>query len=111
MSKQSRAKSRRHHKKPTGAVATFEQQIRYMSEDRLYKMLGEAMNELHKALCDRRTFKDNKFLSMFYLREWDDLEREVALKNSASDNRTKALEIIPKVKNLFDRIGDKNMNV
>lgn len=110
MSKQSRAKSRR-HKKPTGAVATFEQSIRYMPEDRLYKMLGNLLNELHKALCDRRTFKEHDFLSMFYLREWDDLEYKVAIKNSASDNRVKALELIPKIRVIFNRIGDKNMNV
>ena len=110
MSKQSRAKSRR-HKKPTGAVATFERSIRYMPEDRLYKMLGELLNDLHKALCDRRTFKEHNFLSMFYLREWDDLEYEVAIKKSASDNRAKALELIPKIRVIFDRIGDKNMNV
>ena len=110
MSKQSRAKSRR-HKKPTGAVATFERSIRYMPEDRLYKMLGELLNDLHKALCDRRTFKEHNFLSMFYLREWDDLEYEVAIKKSASDNRAKALGLIPKIRVIFDRIGDKNMNV
>ena len=110
MSKQSRAKSRR-HKKPTGAVATFEKSIRYMPEDRLYKMLSELLNELHKALCDRRTFKDNEFLSLFYLRYWNDLESKIALKHSASDNRAKALELIPKVRVIFERIGDKNMNV
>lgn len=110
MSKQSRAKSRR-HKKPTGSVATFEHSIRYMPEDRLYKMLGELLNELHKALCDRRTFKEHNFLSMFYLREWDNLEYKVAIKNSTNDNRAKALELIPKIRVIFDRIGDKNMNV
>ena len=110
MSKQSRAKSRR-HKKPTGAVATFEQSIRYMPDDRLYKMLGELMNELHKALCDRRTFKNRKFLDLFYLRHWNDLEYEVAMKNSNSNNRAIALELIPKVRVLFDRFDDKEVNV
>ena len=110
MSKQSRAKSRR-HKKPTGAVATFEKSIRYMPEPRLYKMLAELLNELHKALCDRRTFKDRKFLDLFYLRYWNDLECEVACKNSNNENRVKALELIPKVRVLFDRIGDKEVNV
>ena len=105
MSKQSRAKSRRHHKKPTGAVATFEQQIRYMPEDRLYKMLGDAMNELHKALCDRRTFKSRVFLDLFYLRHWDDLEAMIAMRSSTSNNSTKAFELIPKVRALFDRLG------
>jgi hypothetical protein len=84
-----------------------------MPEDRLYKMLGEIMNELHKALCDRRTFKDREYLDLFYLRHWDDLEYKVALKNSNSDsdNRVKALELIPKIRVVFNRIGDENMNV
>ena len=110
MSKQSRAKSRR-HKKPTGAVATFEKSIRYMPEDRLYKMLSELLNELHKALCDRRTFKSRQYLDLFYLRHWNDLEYEVAMKNSNSDNRAKALELIPKVRMLFERFDDKEVNV
>ena len=106
MSKQSRAKSRR-HKKPTGAVATFEKSIRYMPEPRLYKMLSELLDELHKALCDRRTFKNRTFLDLFYLRHWNDLEYEVAVKNSNSDNRAKALELIPKVRTIFDRLGEE----
>ena len=110
MSKQSRAKSRR-HKKPTGTVATFEHSIRYMPEKRLYKMLGEIMNDLHKALCDRRTFKDREYLDLFYLRRWDDLEDKVAVKSSTSNNRAIALELIPKVRVIFDHIGDNNMNV
>ena len=110
MSKQSRAKSRR-HKKPTGAVATFEKSIRYIPEPRLYKMLGEIMNDLHKALCDRRTFKDREYLDLFYLRYWDDLEYKIAVKSSTSNNREKALELIPKIRAIFDHIGDKNMNV
>ena len=110
MSKQSRAKSRR-HKKGTGAVATFEKSIRYMPEDRLYKMLSELLDELHKALCDRRTFKSRQYLDLFYLRHWNDLEYEVALKNSNSDNRVKALELIPKIRVIFDRFDDKGVNV
>lgn len=111
MSKQSRAKSRR-HKKGTGAAApTFEQFIRYIPEPRLYKMLGEVMNDLHKALCDRRTFKDREYLDLFYLRRWDELEGKVALKSSNSNNRTKALELIPKVRVMFDRLDDKEVNV
>ena len=110
MSKQSRAKSRR-HKKPTGAVATFEKSIRYMPDNRLYKMLGELLDELHKALCDRRTFKDSEYINLFCLRRWDDLEVKVSIKSSTSNNREKALELIPKVRALFDRIGDKNIIV
>lgn len=109
MSKQSRAKSRR-HKKPTGAVATFERSIRYMPEDRLYKMLSDLLDELHKALCDRRTFKSREFLDLFYCHLWSDLEYKVAIKNSGSDNRAKALEIIPKVRAIYDHFGDEEVN-
>lgn len=106
MSKQSRAKSRR-HKKPTGAVATFEHQIRYMPEDRLYKMLSELMDELHKVLCDRRTFKDSEFLSLFYCHSWSDLEFKVATKNSTSNNRITALSIIPKVRAIYEHFSEE----
>ena len=112
MSKQSRAKSRRHsHKKGTGAVATFEQSIRYMPEDRAYKKLAELLNELHKALCDRRTFKSREFIDLFYLRNWHDLEKKIARQQSVSENRERALELIPKVVALFNRFDDKNMSV
>ena len=110
MSKQSRAKSRR-HKKGTGAVATFEQSIRYMPERRVYNKLADLLNELHKALCDRRTFKSREFIDLFYLRRWDELEQKIAKQKSVSENREKALELIPKVVALFDRCGDKDMNV
>ncbi len=110
MSKQSRAKSRRHHKKPTGAVATFEQSIRYMPVDRLYKMLSNLFDELHKALCDRRTFSDREYLDMFYCHLWSDLEHKVAIKNSNSTNRMKALDIIPKVRAIYARFDDKEVN-
>lgn len=108
MSKQSRAKSRR-HKKPTGAVATFERSIRYMPEDRLYRMLSEILDDIHKSLCDRRTFKDRKFLDLFYLRHWNNLEREVAMKNSNSDKCARILELIPKVRAITARFNDKEV--
>lgn len=110
MSKQSRAKSRR-HKKGTGAVATFEQSIRYMPEHRVYNKLAEMLNELHKVLCDRRTFKSREFLDLFYLRRWSELEHKIARKQSVSESRERALELIPKVVALFSRFDDKNLNV
>ena len=97
MSKQSRAKSRR-HKKPTGAVATFERSIRYMPEHKLYDMKYEMLNALHKYLCDRRVFKDHEFLELFNSRLWSDLERKVASKHSNSDKIDEVLELIPKAK-------------
>jgi hypothetical protein len=82
-----------------------------MPEHRVYNKLADLLNELHKVLCDRRTFKDSEFLSSFYLREWEELEKMIACKKSVSENREKALELIPKIVALFARCGDKNMMV
>ena len=108
MSKQSRAKSRR-HKKGTGHAPTFEQSIRYMPEDRLWRMLDSIKDELHKALCDRRTFKDSGYLSLFADHRWVDLEHKVAMKNSNSTSRMKALDLIPKVRVIYDRFNGKEV--
>ena len=110
MSKQSRQKSRR-HKKGTGAMATFKKSIRYMPEYRAYNKLADLLNELHKALCDHRTFKSREFIDLFYLRRWDELEELIACKNSTNENCKRALELIPKIVVLFDHCGDENMIV
>lgn len=109
MSKQSRAKSRR-HKKPTGAVATFERSIRYMPEHKLYDLKEEILNSLHKALCDRRVFKDHEFLELFNSRLWSDLERKVAMKRSTSDKIDEVLNLIPKVKILCSILKNEEVN-
>lgn len=109
MSKQSRARSRR-HKKPTGAVATFERSIRYMPEHKLYDMKYEMLNTLHKALCDRRIFKDHEFLELFNSRLWSDLERKVATKHSTSDKIASVLDLIPKVKILCSILKNEEVN-
>ena len=109
MSKQSRAKSRR-HKKPTGAVATFERSIRYMPEHKLYDMKYEMLNTMHKYLCDRRVFKDHEFLELFNSRLWSDLERKVATKRSTSDKIAGVLDLIPKVKILCSILKNEEVN-
>ena len=109
MSKLSRRKSRR-HKKPTGAVATFEQSIRFMPEHKLYDMKYEMMNTLHKALCDRRTFKSHEFLELFNCRKWTDLEYKVATKHSTSNKIAKVLELIPKVRVLCSILKNEEVN-
>ena len=101
MSKQSRARSRR-HKKGTGAAAvTFEQFIRYMPEVEKSHLKDKIMDELHTILCDHRTTWGGKFLGMFYCHLWTDLEDNVASQNPGT-NRTKALELIAKVKAFYD---------
>lgn len=103
MSKQSRAKSRARRKnKGTGTAAvTFEQFIRYMPEPEKFCLKTKIMDELHKVLCDRRTVWGGKFLGMFYCHLWTDLEDNVAAQRP-SINRTKALELIAKVKAFYN---------
>lgn len=111
MSKQSRAKSRARRKsKGTNAVAVFEQSIRYMPEHKLFDMKYDMMNTLHHALCDRRVFKDRKYLELFNGRQWSDLEREVAMSRSTSDKIELVLELIPKAKILCIILKNEEVN-
>ena len=103
MSKQSRAKSRAKKKaQGTGAAVAFANSIRRMPEDERFNLKSNLMDQLHKALCDKRTFDDPEFLSLFYCNLWSDLEFKVAVKNSVSKNRMKALELIAKIKAFYN---------
>lgn len=103
MSKQSREKSRARRKaKGTGATAvTFEQFIHYMPEPEKFYLKSRLMDELHTVLCDHRTTWGGKFLGLFYCHLWTDLEDNVMAQRPSS-NRTKALELIAKVKAFYD---------
>lgn len=108
MSKQSRAKSRArresHAKRKsqgTGATVAFARTIRYMPEAERFHTKSTLMDELHKSLCDRRTF-DTEFLSLFYCHLWSDLEMKLISMNSSSKNRMKALDLVTKIKAFYD---------
>jgi len=99
MSKQSRAKSRARRKsKGTGAAAMYVSNLNRMSDANRYFAKEELLDELHKILCDRRVFKDNKFMSLFRDNFWNSLEREIAMHHSNSPKRLKALELIVKIR-------------
>jgi hypothetical protein len=98
MSKQSRAKSRarraRHKDQGTGAAAMYISNLNRMSDANAYMSTEALKDELHKLLCDRRVFKDNKFMNLFRDNFWGTLEREIAMHHSNSPKRMRALELI-----------------
>lgn len=99
MSKQSRAKSRARRKaRGTGAAAMYISNLNRMSDANAYLAKEALLDELHKILCDRRVFKDNKFMSLFYDNFWGTLEREIAMHHSSSPKRIKALDLIVKIR-------------
>jgi hypothetical protein len=102
MSKLSRKQSRARRKnKGTGASATmYISNLNRMSDANQYLAKEALLDELHKLLCDRRVFKDNKFMNMFRDNFWGSLEREIALHHSSSPKRIKALELLARIRML-----------
>ena len=102
MSKQSRAKSRARRKSVgTGSAAvSFAQTIRYMPEAERFYTKSVILDELHRVLSDRRTF-DSNVLGLFYCELWTDIE-DIVISKRGSKNRTKALELLVKVKAFYN---------
>lgn len=100
MSKQSRAKSRARRKaRGTGAAAAmYVSNLNRMSDANHYFAKEALLDELHAILCDRRVFKDNKFMNLFRDNFWGSLEREIAMHHSSSPKRMKALELIARIR-------------
>ena len=101
MSKQSRAKSRARRKaQGTGAAVAFANTIRHMPEADRFHTKSAILDELHRVLSDRRSF-DNGILGLFYCELWTDIEERVLAKRD-SKNRTKALELLTKIKVFYN---------
>lgn len=99
MSKQSRAKARRHKKKVgTGAAApTMTYVVRYMSEKEKYHMINSLLNELHHELCKKQTTWGASLINLFYCELWSELAREIeSQRKSKSKERT--LQLIVDIK-------------
>ena len=101
MSKQSRAKTRARRKRQgTGAAVVFANTIRHMPEADRFRTKSVILDELHKVLSDGRTF-NKSILGLFYCELWTDIEDIVFAKRD-SKNRTKALELLAKVKAFYN---------
>lgn len=100
MSKQSRAKSRARRKSQgTGSAAPmYINNFNRMCDANQYFATEELLDQLHKVLCDRRVFKDNKFMGLFRDNFWASLERELVMCNSKSRKCAVALELVVKIR-------------
>lgn len=111
MSKQSRAKSRtrRDHiakrkSKGTGSAATiYVGNMFRMSDANKYLAKEALLDELHLVLCDRKVFKDGKFMQLFCNNFWATLERELAMHRSSSHKRLTALDLVVKIRAYNDK--------
>lgn len=101
MSKQSRAKNRarraRRKDQGTGAMAMYVSNLNRMSDANHYNAQEALLDQLHKILCDRRVFKDHKFMELFRDNFWGTLEREIAMHHSNSPKRLMALDLLAKI--------------
>lgn len=107
MSKQSRAKSRERRAKRksqgTGAAAMYVSNLNRMSDANQYLAKEALLDQLHKVLCDRRVFRDIKFMNLFRDNFWSTLEREIATQHSTSPKRMIALDLIAKIRAIRER--------
>ena len=101
MSKQSREKSRRHHKTPTGAKApTFAQTFKAMGEANRYHTKAMKLNELHDILYARKSSWGINLISIFHCEMWWTLEAEV-LKKRDSKSKARALQLLDDIKAIY----------
>jgi hypothetical protein len=101
MSKQSRAKSRRHKKATAKKAPTFAEVVARMDEATKYYVKSKMKDELHDILCARQKYWGNKPLELFYCECWWQLTEEVMTKRS-SKSRTRALEILTDIKVFYN---------
>ena len=79
MSKQSKAKSKRHHKPHTvhGTEAKVKV-IARMPEAKRYVTRNTLLDELHKELYNKRETWGTELISLFYCELWSELDNEVS---------------------------------
>ena len=100
MSKQSRAKARRHHNKKkvgTGATMTFEQSLKLMPENERYFLETAMLDEIHKELCKKQQSWGATPLSLFFCALWTDLEGVIMAQRNSKCKR-RLLELINCIK-------------
>ena len=103
MSKQSRAKSRRHHNKKkvgTGATMTFEQSIKLMPENERYFLKTAMLDEIHRELCKKQHSWGSEPLNIFFCELWTDLE-QVVMAHRNSKGKMRLLELINCIKHFY----------
>jgi len=101
MSKQSRARAKRHNKKKvgTGAMApTLAMRMARMSEPHRYDAMNNLLDSLHKELCKKQATWGMEAINLFYCELWSELMSEIKRqRKSKSKERTIKLIIDIKV--------------
>ena len=99
MSKQSRARAKRHHKKVgTGAAApTIIRRVQRMNDANKYSTTQTMLDELHKELCKKQSTWGADILNLFYCELWSELAKEISTQRK-SKSKEKTLQLIFDIK-------------
>lgn len=100
MSKQSRARAKRHNKKKvgTGAMApTLAMRMARMSEPHRYEVSSDLLDSLHRELCKKQATWGMEALNLFYCELWSELTKEIA-RQRKSKSKERTLKLIIDIK-------------
>ena len=99
MSKQSRARAKRHKKKVgTGAAApAIMVRVKRMSDNNRYSMVQHLLDELHQELCKKQSTWGTNIINLFYCELWSELANEINSKRQ-SKSKEKTLQLIVDIK-------------
>ena len=101
MSKQSRARAKRHnHKKKVGTSAmapTLAMRMARMSEPHRYEIGSELLDSLHRELCKKQETWGMEAINLFYCELWSELMKEIS-KQRKSKSKEKTIQLIIDIK-------------
>ena len=99
MSKQSRARAKRHHKKVgTGAAApTIIRRVQRMSDTNRYITVQKMLDELHRELCKKQSTWGSETINLFYCELWNELASEISTQRQ-SKSKERTLQLIVDIK-------------
>ena len=98
MSKQSRARAKRHHhKKKVGTGAMAPVMVRRFSESTRYELLNDMLDTLHQELYKKRMTWGTDVLGLFYCELWSEL-MAIVKKQRKSPSKERTLKLIVDIK-------------
>lgn len=98
MSKQSRARAKRHnHKKKVGTSAMAPVMVRRMSESTRYNILNDMLDSLHEELYKKRMTWGIDAINLFYCELWSEL-MSIVEKQRKSASKERTLNLIVDIK-------------
>lgn len=101
MSKQSRARARRHNnKKKVGTEAmapTMIVRVQRMSDSNRYSLMQELLDSLHAELCKKQSTWGTDTMNMFYCELWTELMKQVEMQRK-SQAKARTMQLILDIK-------------